>query len=123
MTEKSRLITTAFISGVVAATLVFALVGRMRSPADALDSIRLVPSASAAPADAVDSGSGHEEAFRRLNYYPNTEELDPNEMRVIALGTGTPNFRRSQASGCWLVELGDGKKFFYWSVVYTYMGE
>ena len=34
----------------------------------------------------------------RTNYYPNTEVLDADEMRVIALGTGTPNFRRSQAS-------------------------
>jgi hypothetical protein len=31
------------------------------------------------------------------NYFPNTEILGANEMRVIALGTGTPNFRRSHA--------------------------
>ena len=46
-------------------------------------------------------------------YYPNTEELGPDEMRVIALGTGTPNFRRSQASASWLVELGNGQKFLF----------
>jgi ribonuclease Z len=34
-------------------------------------------------------------------------------MRVIALGTGTPNFRRAQASASWLVELGSGEKFIF----------
>ncbi len=46
-------------------------------------------------------------------YFPNTEVLGINEMRVIALGTGTPNFRRSQASPAWLVELGNGEKFIF----------
>jgi ribonuclease Z len=49
----------------------------------------------------------------RANYYPNTETLGAKEMRVIALGTGTPNFRHSQASASWLVELGNGKKFLF----------
>lgn len=49
----------------------------------------------------------------RLVYYPGTETLNSNEMRVIALGTGTPNFRRSQASASWLVELGNGDKFIF----------
>jgi ribonuclease Z len=53
------------------------------------------------------------ESPSRLNYFPNTEDLGPDEMRVIALGTGTPNFRRSQAAGCWLVELGNGEKFIF----------
>lgn len=46
-------------------------------------------------------------------YYPNTEPLGEREMRVISLGTGTPNFRRSQASASWLVELGNGDKFIF----------
>jgi len=50
---------------------------------------------------------------KRKNYFPNTEELGPDEMRVIALGTGTPNFRHSQASSAWLVELGNGEKFIF----------
>ena len=49
----------------------------------------------------------------RENYYPNTEPLGADEMRVIALGTGTPNFRHSQASASWLVELGNGDKFIF----------
>ena len=46
-------------------------------------------------------------------YYPNTEPLGDREMRIISLGTGTPNFRRSQASASWLVELGNGDKFLF----------
>lgn len=32
------------------------------------------------------------ESQQRENYFPNTETLKENEMRVVALGTGTPNF-------------------------------
>ena len=44
-------------------------------------------------------------------YYPNTEELKKDEMRVVALRTGRPFLRRSQANASWLVELGNGDKF------------
>ena len=46
-------------------------------------------------------------------YYPGTEELEPNEMRVVALGTGMPNARPKQAATCFLVELGNGDKFLF----------
>ncbi len=46
-------------------------------------------------------------------YYPGTEELGPDEMRVIACGTGMPNARPKQAAACWLVELGNGDKFIF----------
>ena len=46
-------------------------------------------------------------------YYPNTEDLAPNEMRIIALGTGMPNQRPSQKASCWLLELGNGDKFLF----------
>lgn len=49
----------------------------------------------------------------RDQYYPGTEELGPNEMRVVALGTGMPNARPKQAAACWLVELGNGDKFLF----------
>ena len=49
----------------------------------------------------------------RKTYYPNTEDLGPNEMRVISLGTGMPNQRKAQASASWLVELGNGDKFLF----------
>ena len=46
-------------------------------------------------------------------YYPTTEELKPDEMRVVALGTGRPFLRRSQANASWLIELGNGDKFIF----------
>ncbi len=52
-------------------------------------------------------------APNRYVYYPGTEELKPDEIRVIACGTGMPNARRGQAATCFLVELGDGQKFLF----------
>ncbi len=49
----------------------------------------------------------------RDTYYPMTEDLDPDEMRITSLGTGMPNQRPSQAAACWLVELGNGDKFLF----------
>ena len=46
-------------------------------------------------------------------YYPGTEDLGPDEMRVTACGTGMPNARPKQAAACWLVELGNGDKFLF----------
>ncbi len=46
-------------------------------------------------------------------YYPGTEQLAPDEMRVVALGTGMPSVRPKQAAACWLVELGNGDKFLF----------
>jgi ribonuclease Z len=46
-------------------------------------------------------------------YYPNSEELAPDEMRVIACGTGMPTTRAAQAAACFLVELGNGDKFIF----------
>ena len=46
-------------------------------------------------------------------YYPNSENLAPDEMRVIACGTGMPTTRAAQAAACFLVELGNGDKFLF----------
>jgi len=46
-------------------------------------------------------------------YYPGSENLGPDEMRVTACGTGMPNARPKQAAACWLVELGNGDKFIF----------
>lgn len=46
-------------------------------------------------------------------YYPNTEDLKPDEMRVVACGTGMPTTRAAQAAACFLVELGNGDKFLF----------
>ena len=46
-------------------------------------------------------------------YFPNTEYLAPDEMRVVILGSGMPNPRKGQASASVLVELGNGDKFLF----------
>ena len=46
-------------------------------------------------------------------YYPGTEELKPDEMRVIACGSGMPMPRLKQATACFLIELGNGDKFIF----------
>lgn len=49
----------------------------------------------------------------RYVYYPGTEELKPDEIRIIAAGTGMPAARRGQAASCWVFELGNGDKFLF----------
>ena len=49
----------------------------------------------------------------RYVYYPGTETLAKDEIRLIACGTGLPAARRDQAATCWLAELGNGDKFLF----------
>ena len=49
----------------------------------------------------------------RYVYYPGTEALAEDEIRVIACGTGMPAARRGQAATCYLVETGNGDKFIF----------
>jgi ribonuclease Z len=49
----------------------------------------------------------------RDTYFPGTEDLAPDEMRIIACGTGMPSARPKQAAACFLVELGNGDKFLF----------
>ncbi len=46
-------------------------------------------------------------------YFPGTEDLRRDEMRITALGTGMPSARPKQAAACFLVELGNGDKFLF----------
>ena len=52
-------------------------------------------------------------APERYVYYPGTEILGEDEVRVIACGTGMPDQRRGQASACFLFEFGNGEKMFF----------
>ncbi len=70
----------------------------------------LVPAAQAAGGP-VKSPTGTAED--RYLYYPGTEELPADEMRVTACGTGMPAARHGQVATCWLVELGNGDKFLF----------
>lgn len=47
------------------------------------------------------------------SYFPNTEVLGGDEMRITALGTGMPNQTRAAVSISYLVELGNGDKFLF----------
>lgn len=49
----------------------------------------------------------------RYVYYPGTEVLGEEEIRLFACGTGLPAARRDQAATCFLVELGNGDKFMF----------
>lgn len=47
------------------------------------------------------------------SYFPNTELLGEDEMRITALGTGMPNQTKRAVSISYLVELGNGDKFLF----------
>ncbi len=49
----------------------------------------------------------------RYVYYPGTEVLAKDEVRVIACGTGMPDQRIAQASACFLFEFGNGEKLIF----------
>ena len=53
------------------------------------------------------------EAPDRYVYYPGTEILAEDEVRVIACGTGMPEQRRSSASPCFVFEFGNGEKLIF----------
>jgi ribonuclease Z len=63
-------------------------------------------------ADPVQEDNNNPKFFSSY-FYPNTEQLDADEMRITALGTGMPVARKGQAASSWFVELGNGDKFFF----------
>jgi ribonuclease Z len=75
--------------------------------------LELTPMKEAVAAEKESAASPVKAIAEREMYYPGTEDLGPNEMRVIACGTGMPNARPKQAAACWLVELGNGDKFLF----------
>jgi len=74
-------------------------------------SFLLLPFTVLAAGGVVDSPVGT--APDRYVYYPGTEPLEKDEIRIIACGTGMPDQRLSQASACFLFELGNGDKFIF----------
>jgi ribonuclease Z len=55
----------------------------------------------------------NEVAPDRYVYYPGTETLAKDEVRVVACGTGMPDQRRGQASACFVFEFGNGEKMIF----------
>ncbi|MBW2239207.1 MAG: MBL fold metallo-hydrolase [Deltaproteobacteria bacterium] len=97
---------------IIVAALVFAIgsgIGLYVS-GKGLSDVSLVSTAEAA-GGAVKDPNGV--APDRYIYFPGTEKLGKDEIRLIALGTGMPAARRSQAATCWLVEVGNGDKFLF----------
>ena len=47
------------------------------------------------------------------SYFPGTERVGADEMRIIALGTGMPNQSPSNVAASFLVELGNGDFFLF----------
>jgi len=79
----------------------------------AVDVSLLIP-----PVQAAESGRGEPMIspvkMRDRDFYaPNSEDLGPDEIRVIACGTGMPTPRPAQAAACFLMELGNGEKFIF----------
>ena len=79
--------------------------------ATAIMTLTLTTSIAHAAGGKVTSPTGT--APDRYVYYPGTESLDKDEIRLFACGTGLPAARRDQAATCWLVETGNGDKFLF----------
>ena len=59
------------------------------------------------------SAAGIQNGGYPATYFPNTEVLGADEMRITALGTGMPNQTKRAVSISYLVELGNGDKFLF----------
>jgi ribonuclease Z len=82
-------------------------------------SVNLLHPATAVAAPSIDNVPLGRKAMAIENgqypasYFPNTELLGPQEMRISALGTGMPNQTRAAVSISYMVELGNGDKFLF----------
>ncbi len=99
-----------FAGGFVTAVAVVAVAASQVLPEPAIAEAEEIPVVLAAGQQAP-SPTGA--LGSREVYYPGSEDLAPDEMRVTACGTGMPNARPKQAAACWLVELGNGDKFLF----------
>ena len=49
----------------------------------------------------------------RYVYYPGTEVLAKDEIRIVCCGSGMPAARHGQAATCFLIECGNGEKYLF----------
>ena len=75
--------------------------------------VGLISEAVAAESSTTSEGAPATASPRDDVYYPGTEALRPDEMRIIACGTGMPMPRLKQAAACFVIELGNGDKFIF----------
>lgn len=106
MKRKIKLISIVSLVAIAAATIYMIGVYSGNSG----NALPLINEAEAA-GGVVKSPTG--EAPARYVYYPGTEELGKDEIRLIACGTGLPAARRDQAATCFLAETGNGDKFLF----------
>jgi ribonuclease Z len=78
-----------------------------------MSNMRLNVSFDTAQAAASSELSPVKAMSNRNAYFPTTEDLRPDEMRIISLGTAMPFSRPAQAAPSFLVELGNGDKFLF----------
>jgi len=100
---------TAAVTGLVVAAAMAAAYFMGRSDERAGRPFSLVKPAQAAETPTISPVKARPRDF----YAPNSEDLRPDEMRLIACGTGMPTARPKQAASCWLLELGNGDKFVF----------
>ncbi len=98
---------------VVAVTFVTGIATGMYLAHHGLPRVWLTPSAYAKGSDTDKPAFSPVKARDRGFYAPNSEKLRPDEMRLIACGTGMPTARPKQAASCWLLEFGNGDKFLF----------
>jgi ribonuclease Z len=107
----SSLTIAAALAGVLIGLIASSKDAALQNLVDGVDAL-LVP-VSAKEQKQQDPLISPTEARERDFYAPNSETLAPDEMRVIACGTGMPTPRPAQAAACFLVELGNGDKFLF----------
>jgi ribonuclease Z len=83
----------------------------MKSFALAVFVFLVAPGLAHAAGGVVESRTGV--APDRYVYYPGTEALAQDEIRLTACGTGMPAARHKQAATCFLVEFGNGDKLIF----------
>jgi ribonuclease Z len=105
-TPNSRLPILAIVA--IAAVAMVAVYTKGHIDGSAGKGLQLTPEAQAAKAK-VSPVKARERDF----YAPNSEDLAPDEIRIIACGTGMPTPRPAQAAACFLMELGNGDKFIF----------
>ena len=97
----------------ISVLLAFVVAGYWVGFSDGLDGDFSVLPRAAFANEAANETVSPVKARERDTYYPNSEDLGADEMRVIACGTGMPTTRSAQAAACFLVELGNGDKFLF----------
>jgi len=104
---------TPKLIGVILVTVVAVTAVYMKGIYDGSSGKELALTRQAVAAQAKSTASPVKAVKERDVYYPGSEDLAPDEMRIVALGTGMPSARPKQAAACWLAELGNGDKFIF----------